>query len=314
MLVPLISRLLYHFGFTIQIKKIVATDFNEIKDVLIRFKINNDIKSYSNFLNKQTGTNYQRLRFIGSGGGMGTTQTHTIVKKEDLYLFEKVFNVNSQEFLSLKINYDYIKKELEKRNIEIPELLNIFETKVLGVCQFEYIPKLESLENNGMGYKVELLRKLWEVPSHSSFFNGDYTHLTIILTRLTHLLFHLVSKQTLFHLLSIKEYAENQKIVFTHSDFYMRNVYDNYIIDWDEAGFYPFGLDMATVLHSSNISKNNKLSVQEIFKRLSDFKLTESEQIGTVYYFIILAVFKVNNETVERWIEELYVIAKENLL
>lgn len=307
----LISRLCYRFGFTIQIHRISVRDFGEIKAVLIQFKLIDDIKLYSDFLNKYTGINYERIRFIGSGGGMGTTQTHTILKKKDEFFFEKIFDVRSQEFQNIKMNYNYIKDELEKRAIKIPRLVNIFETEILGVCQFTYIPNLEDLESDDLIYKMGLLKKLWEVPNRPSFNGGDYQELTIVKTRLINLLFHLLNKPTMSQFLNIKQYVDHQKKVLTHCDFYKRNIFKNYLIDWDEAGFYPFGLDVANVL-CDGISEINELSVQGIFKILADFNIAKSEQISIVYFFIIFSAYKVNNDLTEIFIEDLHTETIEN--
>lgn len=315
-LLPFISRLFFVVGFSITIKRIVVRDFYDFRNLLIRLKDNDDIRSYSDVLNKVTNEKYRNVRFVGSGGGDATTKTHTIIKKHKELIFEKVFFINSREYKFIKKNYNYIKQELQERNIIIPALVNLTDTQLVGICNFEYLDNLVELEANDFKYQIELAKIIGEVPNNFSNDEKEYLLLPNIKSNFSNLVFQLINEPTLDQFLVIKKFVDVQKVVFTHGDFHERNIFKNYVIDWDDAGFYPFGIDVARILYANSLylkslSTKENFSVNDFFEVLEEFDFSQMEKIAIVYFFIIFTQPDVYPATASQWIKELYVVTLE---
>src|SRR5690554_109710 len=303
----LISKIFYPLGLTINILTIRSSDFAEIKETALRLKVNNDLRSYSKYMNKLSGQKFKRLKFIGHGGALNTTRIHAIVEHNGEHYFEKVFDVKSRDYLFLKTHYSFYQELLAQNDVKIPVLIDFFESEHIAVCHFEYLPKLEPLESGWIEEGLKTLAVFKSIPYVQLQYGKKYTELNLFNKALT-IILHTISndKDTLLKFLEIKKFVENQNMVFTHGDFYVGNVFKDIIVDWDDMGFYPFGIDMAFMMNSDkNIDLLNFDNVIAYFDHLN---LSKEEQIGTVYFILLImsGFSKITYEHLILWINRLY--------
>lgn len=303
----LISKMFYPLGLTINILTIRSSDFAEIKETALRLKVNNDLRSYSKYMNKLSGQKFKRQKFIGHGGGLNTTQTHAIVEHNGEHYFEKVFDVKSRDYLFLKTHYSFYQELLAQNDVKIPVLIDFFESEHIAVCHFEYLPKLEPLESGWIEEGLKTLAVFKSIPYVQLQYGKKYTELNLFNKALT-IILHTISndKDTLLKFLEIKKFVENQNMVFTHGDFYVRNVFKKIIIDWDDMGFYPFGIDMAFLMYNDkDIEMSN---VHDVFIYLEGLNMPIEEQIGTIFFILLIKqVFsKITYQDQIIWINEIH--------
>jgi|SRR5690625_710367 len=122
-----LSQLAGYFGFTITINRILEDDFENLKNTFLKWKENNDLISYSNYLNKLTKKNHKRIKFL-TGGGFNTTQTHCIVINHGEKYFEKIYDIKSEYTLDTIQNWNSVRKVLIKNNYKAPELIKTYKT------------------------------------------------------------------------------------------------------------------------------------------------------------------------------------------
>lgn len=303
----ILSRLLFPFGTTISILKVGQNSFSEVKKTALRLKANNDLHSYNQFVNKISGKKFKRIKFIGHGGAVSTTQTHAIVKHNSNFFFEKIFDLQSRDYQFLKRHYHFYQELLAEKGINIPALINVFEAEYIAICHFEFISKMEPLESKWTEEGLKTLGVFKSIPFAKLQYGKDYTELNLFNKALTSTLHSILDdKDSLLKFIEIKKFVEKQNKIFTHGDFYVLNVFKDNIIDWDDMGFYPFGIDMAFLLHNDNDIETS--NIEKVFTCLESLNLTEREQVGTLYFiFLVNQIF--SNKTYQdqiNWINRIY--------
>ncbi|HTO14293.1 MAG TPA: hypothetical protein VLZ83_00880 [Edaphocola sp.] len=302
-----LSQFFYKFGILIKINTIKSENFFEIKETLLNFKENNDLSSYSKFINKISNQNIKHLKFIGVGGSISSTQTHTLVQYKGQYYFEKIFDANAIEFQFLQENYSDYHEILKQKEVIIPKLVHIFERNGIAICHFEYFEILQPLQSDWMDEAITLLYKFQSLPYKGLKFSKHYSELT--LTRdMSKLLLELsINENTLKEFVTIKNFVEKSKYTFTHGDFYKSNVFRNVVLDWDEMGFYPFGLDWVVALHNDDFNNANHSSIYSLFEELSIYDLDLNQKINIAYFYLILLAYQSSFDALSRadWVHDL---------
>src|SRR5690625_4486089 len=239
-----ISYILYWFGFTVQLNKIDMSDFEKIKRTLLTFRQNGNTSSYSHILNKLSSKNSKRIRFVNMGSGANTTLTHALVSDGENKYFEKIYDKNSKMYACIKANYKYIYNELKSKSIVIPELVEIIETEFLAICHFEYFPNIRSNKEESLDLYFNTINVFKQVPWNDALLNRNYLEVRRFKEEFIRITLNIIEYDEAFNkFLEIKRFVDQQEKVFAHGDFDAGNVFEHCIIDWDEAGFYPYGID-----------------------------------------------------------------------
>ena len=303
----LLSRFLFPFGTTISILKVGQNSFAEVKKTALRLKANNDLHSYNRFINKLSGKKFKRIKFIGHGGALSTTQTHAIVNHKNNNYFEKIFDLQSRDYQFLKRHYHFYQELLADKGVNIPALINVYEAENIAVCHFEFITKLEPLESKWTVEGLKALAIFKSIPYAKLEYGKDYTELILFHKALISILQAILNdKDTLLKFIEIKKFIEKQNMVFTHGDFYVLNVFRDQIIDWDDMGFYPYGIDMAFLLH--NAKDVDTSNIDNVYIYIENLNMTKEEQVGTIYFLILInQIFsKITYHDQIKWINRIH--------
>lgn len=299
-----INILLQSFKLVISVQNITFQSFKELKNILVIYRNTKNISAYNRLINRLTKQSFKRIKFVGEGGGAGTTQTHAIIKTSDGFIFEKIFNIKSETFKTIANNYHYIYEQLNHQNIKIPGLVDIYKMGDIALCHFEYIDNLIPIASNDIDVRLKLLKQIQAIKPNQAFYHRNYEEITIIKNRLKSILFELSKTNYIKPFLAIKEFVEGQKKVFTHGDFYSSNIFENVIIDWDDAGLYPFGIDDAAIYFNTVDVSCLNTSFNDFYKQLETY--TKEEKIGIIFFFILYEYKVSTKEVILEWIENLY--------
>ena len=241
------------------------------------------------------------------GSGANTTLTHALVKDGENKYFEKVYDKKSQMYTCLKTNYKYIYGQLKSKSIVIPELINVIETKHLAVCHYEYLPNLRSNKDESLDLYFKIIDVLKHVPLNETFLNRDYLEVRRFREEFIRITLNTIKFNVEYNqLLEIKRFVDQQEKIFAHGDFDAGNVFDHCIIDWDEAGFYPYGIDASKAIFHQQYHKNKELTIQDLFQVLDKYHLKNHEKINVIYFYMLLTQRYVSVEQTKNWISELY--------
>src|SRR5699024_11456175 len=100
---------------------------------------------------------------------------------------------------------------------------------------------------------IALLKSFKNIPPKAFECAHDYLEVYYIQREFSQVLIKINhNTEALRKFFMVKGYVEKQKKVFSHGDFFKRNIFDGVLVDWDQFGFYPFGVDLARLIFYSS--------------------------------------------------------------
>lgn len=230
--------------------------------------------------------------FIGSGSGRGALNSYRKIDTLGQVVFEKVYF--NQDIQGARIAYFHLNiYDQLKGKINIPELKNVVRGNLLTVVYTTWV------NLSGRNYSfLELIEQYLE-------FNDAFKTVKIPLDipdslKLEHnLIFRKAKKSSQIELqrrsyggVSDKNFEEftnrilNSGLVqFAHGDVHYNNVFENnYLIDWDECGFYPAHYDFGLLLSRYRIKKASLIEhIVTVYLAQSSFI-----ELFHLYYFTFI--------------------------
>lgn len=238
--------------------------------------------SYSNILHKKT--------FVFKGKGNGTLKPYRELTEGKQKFFEKIFLNNSADLKANIQFYTNYKVLLQKTSIIVPECLCIRKGKHFTMFIYEHMNLLKIPP----GQEYEVLReKTLELYRYSI----DRNYADMITFD-----FLLFGKDRLIKskALSPKEFKRIKRLIgrspicYQHLDLSENNVFlEDKVIDWDNSGFFPLGLDFGRLLlsyfifHENDFYDSYEVKIFDYYQNLHHEISYNDFRLLTIYYFLI---------------------------
>jgi hypothetical protein len=190
--------------------------------------------------------------FFGEGFGTGGNRVFRKVYHQETWLFEKILNTNSIEF----INSDYFhsnvyKSFIEESGLQTPRLVKKIKNNNICAFYFELVKFVPcKTVNEHLIFGMAAVRGLFKINLENDGFLKTSKSMEFFNTNkylLEQFDFFGIANLTGLNFNEFFETAFDLRLVFSHGDLWS-NVSNNLIIDWDSSGFYPDGYDLSLLL------------------------------------------------------------------
>ncbi|WP_205623517.1 phosphotransferase [Anditalea andensis] len=240
--------------------------------------------------------------FIYAGRGHHTIKPYRILGERKKRLFEKIFYTDSQDARANIAFYENHKEWLKNTDITIPRCKDIIIGEKFTAFLFEYLdlqPLYSGREYQSLKKATFSLckgterRKVADHTSYEKIVDGQ--------ARIKKL--KIFSRQ---EMAIIKEYRKTMPVYFQHLDLKEENVFNgNVVVDWDNAGWHPMGMDFGRLLLSFYIFHKEQFYDKYLEEIYSFYDYIEDDipfkpfHHTVLYYFIVFFYghFCENNET-----------------
>ncbi|MEA1989000.1 MAG: phosphotransferase [Pseudomonadota bacterium] len=305
----------------------VGLTWRELKDVseIVRFSNNHSLyesalSAYDDSLILLNTKKDLARAFVGSGLGEDTLNAYRCVLVQGQRVFEKVYRNDSSDLIHLLWFYRTIFPMLDPRIVMSPGILNISSGKKLSVVYFEYIDGKFDCVVDKMNRMFELhdyfqsirvakaIPTLHEIKNFKgmSVYNDSFELLNSILKSYD------VDSSVIFDWLKCIEEFPYQ---FSHGDLHGKNLGENnLVIDWDRAGYYPVGFDLAYALSNQykliTVPQFEGFIVSKLGLNLND-KMDQKTLFSVVYFSMVFFSRKVGSKIREKTIVEFFYVLKD---
>src|SRR5690625_332822 len=259
-----IIKLFYHLGIYIDIEFFPSVDkvyhriahlhpqkqIGELEKICSAVSAGNDHIYYQELLQKfipNWDLNIEKAEFLGKGLWSGFNSYRKVQIKGDQE-FEKLFDSDDISLKKLLWLEDRLLPLLSSK-IKTPKILRVYEGDILSLVYFEFIDALAITEKKGEHRAIEISKILYRFSLEEDFLNlplPDYLQ-----DFKNHSRYKWWHEKAISDLNNqgvsadlLEEKIANGRNVFTHGDLKDLNLFeDDSVIDWDEFGFYPAGLE-----------------------------------------------------------------------
>lgn len=309
-----IIKLCYHLGIYIDIEFFPSVDkvyhrishkpsqkqIAELEKICSAVSAGNDHIYYNHLLQKfipEWDLQIENAAFLGKGQWSGfNSYRKTEIKGS--HQFEKLFDSEDISLKKILWLQDHFFPLLSSQ-IKTPKILQFYEGKILSLVYFEFInaPAIEekqgeerAIEISKILYQLSLQEKAYDLPlpdylrnfkNHSRY---KWWHEKAI--------DDLNNQGISTHIL--EEEIGNGRKVFTHGDLKDLNLFeDGSLIDWDEFGCYPAGLEQAFI-YSRNILHYNQVERSPLDWLTTHFKsviIAEEWELFETSFCYFLSIF-----------------------
>lgn len=193
--------------------------------------------------------------FIGSGLGHGTLNAYRKIEQEDIFYFEKIYLNESDDLVHLQWFEKYCRPLLNAECIRVPKILKMHEGGQITAVYFEFFT--DPLDNCSQVLErvINVAFSLYELPlpklsetraeiyqfERIEIYNACFEHAQKLLEN--------AGGEKGLSLKSMASIVKGLPHQITHGDLHGKNMGEpNVVIDWDRAGVYPLGLDIAYAL------------------------------------------------------------------
>ncbi len=208
--------------------------------------------SYDPNLELMSVNDVDEVRFVAYGLGYETLNSYRYIRLAGIEYFEKVYLSASKDLEHLLWFHEFAQEKVIELGFQIPRILKINQSNKLTVIYFEYFPaRIDNLADF-LNQAIEIALKLYQLPIPEKLNQpliSDFENHQIYKDnfRLVHLFLknHGVNDPKLIQMLSKVKAVPKQ---FCHGDLHGKNIgQPNVLIDWDRAGLYPLGFDIAYI-------------------------------------------------------------------
>lgn len=283
-------------------KKIDTKEYDIFIVSLINLSKSNQVyeiitKKYDNkvhFLQNKTAT------FLRRGYGAGVIHVYRKVQVDNSIFFEKTYRLNSQDYKRTTYFYRNIYTYLESI---VPALEQNIKGQKLAIIYYKFV-NLEPIDQKELFdlsikyYDVyaslKLTKQIHEIDYYHDFSNDGH---------------YLCGKNTImrsfdntrlydevygfFH--EVEEEIKKTTMLFQHGDLNVVNVCkNNYLIDWDNSGFYPMGYDLGLIF----ARRIKFLKMQNSIEGINDFikyhaqEFVSQRNVWLLKYFTIIFLIR----------------------
>lgn len=247
----------------------------------------------------------KKAEFLGTGqwSGFNSFRRVNIAGKNE---FEKLFDTSSKTLEKLV----WLDKNIFPKiadSIKTPQIIRYYQGKVLSLAYFEFVDSPLLPDKQGEDLAVNISKKLYRFSLQSDLSKLPVSDFLTDFTRhgrykiwapkaAEELKEHHIQKQ------AVEEKINSARKVLTHGDLKDLNLFqDGSIIDWDESGFYPAGLEQAFI-YSRNILHDDlveKMPIDWLRHHFKDSIPTEEWflfQLSFVYFLFVFSFEKLQEE------------------
>lgn len=277
--------------------------FEALKKVAWLASIDNNHHYYNLLLERlflDNNLKYVNYSFVAKGAGFGQSSWNSFrrIQIDNNIYFEKVYVVGHEDLkrvLWFQKNAIHFFKE-----IKTPKLKFIFSSNIAAITYFEYL-KLTEIVSSKENKLIELSKKLYDISSRNQEILSQINKPDFIMDIQTH---YIIKR----HWTKVVKYFDgnevnmeatlaklyNSKHLITHGDLGLRNSYkDNILLDWDNFGYYPLGMDVAIIFHFNVENKNKIYDFEEWLN--NNYKETISvDDWGSFYFNFVFYLFIFN--------------------
>lgn len=243
--------------------------------------------------------NYQSFSFIKGGLGGSSLPTYRKIKINNEKYFEKVY-FNS--FPDLNRNLWFQKKlyPYYKNQIKVPLIKKTFKGDLITIVYFEFFD-LKSWTSEKEIQK-NIIKQYYVVKDLNSLAEKEkiYREKEDFRTKPR----YEISRKRLqdffkqFNLQKIEKDIFKQEHRFVHGDLHKDNLFKNsVIIDWDDSGWFPIGLEEA-VIYTRLIELQHNISSQPLHWLNENFNINNNKQLlerNFLFFLLVFFLSKPNN-------------------
>lgn len=268
----------------------------------------NDHKYYNRFLKKfipDWNMKIQNPKFVGSGIWTGFN-SFRIIENQEKKQFEKLFETQSgipQKLIWLQEN---LFPKLAGK-IRTPKILHHFQGEVLSLLYFEFVEANSIAEGKGEKPAIEISKKLYALSKKMNFREIEIPEKFMDFRK--HNRYNLwISKAQKELAKNNIDFSELEKIIDsakkvpTHGDLKDLNLFeDGSLIDWDEFGFFPMGMEQAfsytrNILHYDSVEKSPLAWLEFHFKTMVPRKEWNIFKLSFAYFLFVFSFEKLMQE------------------
>lgn len=267
-----------------------------IRELVIFYQSVNAHKDYNQLLKTlvpEWNIQIDKAFFTGKGGGKGNLNTYRKVQSNDELLFEKIYFVEQDDFQNV-LNVNTIIKNIE--GLFCPEIQIIFKGEKINIVYFNFMQLIKISKKEMENALITTSHQLILFSENSSFQPNCLSSISSyeIYLRNRSRAENELNKIGL-HFNQIEEQILKSKKWFSHGDLTGGNVFnENCVIDWDFAGYYPIGCDVARLyvfLFDYNCPKGSLL--QWLEKHYQSIVLKENWEAFVKNFMFFLFVFSI---------------------
>ena len=334
-----IKRFFHSLGFIIERlpdENLFFCELQNYHEVIQKYKLKriaNEIKNVNNqkFYNKilkrfvpDWDDNLMNSKFVGNGVGESNLCVYRKVRCKNKNYFEKIYFNGSYDLRKEVWFFEQLYPFL-KDNLNTARLCKVIEGVLITVVYFEFIDFVHLQKDESYSAFFNISRKVFELSKgvehfieNAPSFIKDYTlheyyRISIgaadkVIEELSNC--SLTSK-------NIEQIVNLQPLRLTHGDIHDRNIFlNNYIVDWDDFGFFPQGFESAIIFAVNAIpltlEKIQEILIEE-YKGVIHEKQWEGFEFSCLYFYLVFTSINVKSAShialqvnVFRRVEELY--------
>lgn len=230
--------------------------FFELQEITKRIAKARNHRFYEKLLRSdinQWNIKIKKAKFVGEGRGKSALNTYRKIVIGEKILFEKVYKTSSN---GLKKNIWFQKEiyPLLRVDLKIPKIQKQFQGEHFTILYYDFIETDHFSIQKTTEQAIEIAKyfyektTMWKESFHQTFpkYVTDYKNLNRYVTKIELVKRELAGKNIKFS--TVENRVDNSRKVLTHLDLKRENIFDNgFLIDWDEAGFYPIGMEQANI-------------------------------------------------------------------
>lgn len=279
--------------------------FYEIKRICEQLRSTDNHEGYNQLLKEfvpQWNAALNKAKFIGHGIGKDGFNTYRKVEIDGEVLFEKILISFKPHIVdkALWLQNSFL-GQVDKHYIHSPALKKYFKGEVITIMYYDYVdlPKIPSTK--ALEQAVEMAEYLYKLsfekpPSAFKTIPGYLYELQYIRryrTRINRVRATLNDKNIDFE--KIEGSLQKGRLVYTHLDIKGKNMFKkNTLIDWDEFGIFPAGMEQANIYFRTilwyNLHKPAPLSwLHKNFKPMVPENEWALFELGFLYFLYVFA-------------------------
>lgn len=241
-------------------------------------------------------------KFLGTGQWSGFNSFRK-VEIDGQKEFEKLFDSESrvpEKLIWLE------EKVFPLLNIQTPKITRHYQGEVLSLIYFEFLSAAPLQEKQGEKPAIEISKQLYEFSLNREFLNlnipknfSDFHHYNRYKMWVSKA--HKELGEEGIPVQHLEKALRSGRQVLTHGDLKDLNLFkDGSLIDWDEAGVFPAGLEQAfiysrNILHYDLIEKSPLDWLNQHYKSLVPQEEWKLFELSFVYFLFVFSVEKLSD-------------------
>jgi len=286
---------------------------HELKKVCSKVRTAGDHNYYNELLQKFISDwkpDHSKSKFVGKNLWSGFN-SYRKVRIDDKILFEKLYSSSS---LGLKKSLAFQENiyPLIGKKIKSPKILKVFKGEVLSLTYSQFIktallPKSE-VENHAIAYS-NYFYDLSLKPAFHTYMNQAATYLFDFHLHHRYAQYIATAKSYFekhqLNYIQIEQRLSKSRSVLTHGDIKDLNMFSNQVlIDWDEWGIYPAGLEQAFIFYRNILFSTDEFPnpldwLKKYFRNTIVVNEWNLFELSFLYFLFIFSIEKIEKQQLE---------------